>query len=86
MGKYEKFLSFILEGESDANIEFEDIRRLMLKLGFSERIKGSHHLFRKAGVSELINLQKSGNKAKAYHVRQIRKTVLEYKLRLEENV
>lgn len=53
----------ILLGESDANIDFDDLRRMLLWLGFDERVRGSHHIFRKQGVRELVNLQKEGNKA-----------------------
>jgi predicted RNA binding protein YcfA (HicA-like mRNA interferase family) len=28
----------------------------LLHLGFDERIRGSHHLFRKTSVEEMINL------------------------------
>lgn len=70
----------ILQGESDANINFEDLRRLLGWLGFQERIRGSHHIFRKQGVRELINLQKEGNKAKVYQVRQVRRIILRYGL------
>ena len=49
-------------------------------LGFQERIRGSHHIFRKQGVRELINLQKEGNKAKVYQVRQVRRIILRYGL------
>lgn len=49
-----------------------DLRELLLRLGFVERVSGGHHLFRRAGVRELINLQKEGNKAKPYQVRQVR--------------
>jgi predicted RNA binding protein YcfA (HicA-like mRNA interferase family) len=50
------------------------------RLGFEVRVRGSHHLFRKTGVEEKINLQKAGNKAKPYQVRQVRKVILNYKL------
>jgi predicted RNA binding protein YcfA (HicA-like mRNA interferase family) len=70
----------ILEGKSDANIPFDDLRRLLIGLGFEERTKGSHHIFRKEGVRELINLQKDGNKAKVYQVRQVRKVILRHGL------
>ncbi len=70
----------ILQGESDANIDFDDLRRLLGWLGFEERIRGSHHIFRKQGVRELINLQKEGNKAKVYQVRQVRRIILRYGL------
>jgi hypothetical protein len=37
-------------------------------------------MFRRAGVVEKINLQRDGNKAKVYQVRQVRAVVLKYKL------
>lgn len=49
-------------------------------LGFDKRVKGSHHLFRKAGVEEKINLQREGNNAKPYQVKQVRVVILKYKL------
>ncbi len=80
MDKYEKLLLRILRGVSDANIRFEDLRALLLHLGFEERIKSSHHIFRKAGIDERINLQREGSKAKVYQVRQVRALILTYKL------
>jgi predicted RNA binding protein YcfA (HicA-like mRNA interferase family) len=44
------------------------------------RTKGSHHIFRKEGVEEKINLQKEGAKAKPYQVRQVRNILVKYKL------
>lgn len=78
--KYEELRLRILQGESDANIDFDDLRRLLLRLGFEERIRGSHHIFRKQGVMDLVNLQQEGNKAKVYQVRQVRRTILRYGL------
>ncbi len=69
MGRYEKLLVQILQGASDTNIAFSDLRNLLKHLGFEERIRGSHHLFRKTGMEEKINLQKAGGKAKVYQVR-----------------
>ncbi len=80
MGKYEKFLFQILRATSDATIAFDDLRQLLLRLGFTERQRGSHHLFRKAGVEEKINLQRDGAKAKVYQVRQVRAVIVKYKL------
>ena len=70
----------ILSGRSDAGIRFDDLRSYLLQLGFAERVRGSHHVFRKEGVPELINLQRSGAHAKPYQVRQVRQTVLRYRL------
>ncbi len=80
MGKHEKLLSQILQGTSDANISFEDLCNLLKKLGFDERIRGSHHIFRKEGIIEKINLQRDGSKAKIYQVRQVRNVILKYNL------
>jgi hypothetical protein len=80
MGKYEKLVQKILGGRSDSNISFTDLRQLLLKIGFEERIRGSHHLFRKDGILEKINLQQDKSKAKSYQVRQVRSIILKYKL------
>ena len=50
------------------------------KFGFDERIKGSHHIFTKKGIEEIINIQPIGSKAKAYQVKQVRNLILKYKL------
>lgn len=59
----DKLLGKVLRGTSDANIPFEGLRRLLKTLGFSERIRGSHHIFYRQGVEEILNLQPKGNKA-----------------------
>ncbi len=79
MGKFEKILASILRGTSDANIRFSDLCRLLGQLGFDERIRGSHHIFTKNGVEEIINIQPLGSKAKIYQVKQIRGIILKYK-------
>jgi predicted RNA binding protein YcfA (HicA-like mRNA interferase family) len=80
MGTHGKLLWRILEGRADADIGFSDLRALLLHLGFEERTRGSHHIFRRADVEERINLQRQGNKAKPYQVRQVRAVVLRYRL------
>ena len=80
MGKYEKLLLRILSGTSDANIHFDDLCDLLKSYGFEVRIRGSHHMFRKEGVVEKINLQRDGNKAKPYQVKQVRNVIVKYKL------
>ena len=75
-----KTLRRLLSGASDAAIRFDDLCLLLESLGFEKRVKGSHHLFRKAGVEERINLQREGNNAKPYQVKQVRHVILKYKL------
>jgi len=71
MTKYNKLLTRILSKQSDANIRFDDLRTLLIRLGFQKRSRGSHHVFVKDGVAELINLQREGHLAKPYQVRTI---------------
>jgi len=60
---------------SSASLGFEH-----LKLGFGERIRGSHHIFSRDGVEEILNLQPKGSKAKPYQVKQVRHVILKYRL------
>ena len=80
MSKYEKLLIQILRGASDANISFDGLCQLLRHLGFDERIRGSHHIFTREGVEEILNLQPLGSKAKAYPVKQVRGVILKYRL------
>lgn len=80
MAKYENIIRKILDGLSDSNIKFNDVRNLLLHLGFEERIRGGHHIFRKSGINEKINLQRDGNQAKPYQIKQVRNILLTYKL------
>ncbi len=47
---------------------------------FDERIRGSHHIFAKEGVEEILNIQPKGAQAKPYQVKQVRVVILKYKL------
>ena len=74
------FCQRLLEGRSDANIRFSDLRALLLRLGFAERVSGSHHIFRRAGAPDRINLQRQGGQAKPYQARQVRSVIIRYEL------
>lgn len=80
-----KTLENILRGASDANIFFDDLRRALQHLGFDERIHGSHHIFSREGVAEILNLQPKGNKAKPYQVKQVRHVILKHRMGGEPN-
>ena len=80
MNRDDNLLQRILSGRSDANIRFDDLRVLLLGLGFAERVRGSHHIFRKDGVRERINLQRDGSHAKPYPVRQVRQSIVRHRL------
>jgi hypothetical protein len=83
MARREATMRLIIDGRSDSNIGFDDLCGLLRSLGFQERTRGSHHIFGRAGVDELVNLQRDGAKAKTYQVRQVRAVILKYNLRHE---
>lgn len=76
MSRPAKTLEKVLRGTSDTSIAFADLRGLLRHLGFEERVKGSHHIFTREGVLEMINLQPKGSKSKPYQVRQVRDIVV----------
>ena len=80
MNRHERLLQRIFGGRSDANIRFSELRALMRSLGFDERIRGSHHVYRKEGLAEKVNLQRDDGNAKPYQIRQLRRVLLKYKL------
>ena len=80
MSRFEKLIIKLLSANADQNFDFHDLIRILEATGFSERIKGSHHIFTKENVEEIINLQPRGNKAKPYQVKQVRELLLKYKL------
>ena len=80
MSKLEKILNKTLLGRLDKNFRFDDLCWLLKQFGFEERIKGSHHIFTKDDIEEIINIQPKGNKAKPYQVKQVRNLIFKYKL------
>ena len=78
MGKHARLLRTILSGQADAGIDFSALRQLLKRLGFAERIKGSHHIYTREDATEILNLQPRGRKAKPYQVRQVRNIFLKY--------
>ncbi|MBI4460028.1 MAG: type II toxin-antitoxin system HicA family toxin [Acidobacteria bacterium] len=76
MGRTDKLLEQVLRGTSDAAISFDGLCRLLLRLGFDQRVRGSHHIFVRDGVEEILNLQPRGTKAKPYQVKQVRHVIL----------
>ena len=82
--KHEKLVQKILSGRQDASVLFSEAVSLLQRLGFSLRIKGSHHIFFREGVKELINIQPDGSKAKPYQVKQIRDLIVKYQLEVND--
>ncbi len=80
MSKYNKLFIQIMSGNSDNNVEFSDLQKILTILGFVVRIKGDHFIYFRDGVDEIINIQPKGNKAKPYQVKQVRNIILKYRL------
>jgi hypothetical protein len=80
MSQFEKLLFKLLGGKSDNNFIFDEICNLLKRLEFESRVKGSHFIFYKKGIDEIINIQNLNGKAKPYQVKQIRNLIIKYKL------
>lgn len=54
----------------------------MLRLSkvLEQILRGSHHIFTRTGVDEIVNLQPKGSKAQSYQVRQVRQLIVKYNL------
>nr|WP_205678884.1 hypothetical protein [Aquisphaera insulae] len=80
MSKVSKTLERVLRGTGDAGIRFDDTCSLRLHLGFTERIRGDHHMFTRDGVAEILNLQPHGAQAKAHQIKQVRGVIVSHGL------
>jgi predicted RNA binding protein YcfA (HicA-like mRNA interferase family) len=70
MSQHDKILLKILSGLSDTDISFSELCNVLKYLSFEERINGSHHIFYKDGIKEILNLQPKDSKAKPYQIKQ----------------
>ena len=76
-----KLLKKVQSGQVQG-VSFADFCQLMDKLGFQLRQRGSHHIYSREGVAEIVNLQPNGKEAKAYQVRQVIDLIEQYGLTL----
>jgi len=79
----QKLLKKVLAGSQ--NVRFDEMVMLAEAFGFrSARVSGSHHIFVRSGVRELVNLQNVKGQAKPYQIRQFLRIVERYNLKLED--
>jgi hypothetical protein len=79
----EKLLSRLLAG-GVRNVDFDDLIRLLQAVGFTEvRGRGSHRVFSREGVVEILTLQEVRGEAKPYQVRQVIALIRQYNLDVE---
>jgi len=84
MSRIKKAVSKILEGRSDASFNFDDLCFVLERAGFTRRSgKGSHRIFFRDGVDEIVNIQPKGGQAKPYQVKQVRELLLKYQFDFE---
>jgi predicted RNA binding protein YcfA (HicA-like mRNA interferase family) len=78
-----KLLKKIIDGSK--NIRFSDMVDLVRGFGFElARTEGSHHIFFRPDIPELVNLQSVKGQAKPYQMRQFLKLVEKHNLKLED--
>ena len=76
-----KVYDSVISGKSDNNIGYSDFQNLIVNLGFKyQRQKGSHTMYYNSEINEFMNIQRDGNKAKAYQVEQLRTAILKHNL------
>ena len=75
MPTIKKIYADVLRGQSDHNLRFSDLKRLLDALGFKCSVRGNHFIYRRDDTP-IINIQPENGKAKAYQVRQIREIII----------
>ena len=65
------------------NVRFGDFVSLIEAFGFSRsRSDGSHNIFKKADVQEIINIQNANGEAKPYQIKQFLSLIERYNLKI----
>lgn len=82
MSKWDRFRQRLLSKQADNNIDFADLCHYVEMLGFATHPDndGSHNVYGKEGIVEIINLQPDKSSAKSYQVRQVRNLIVKYSL------
>jgi predicted RNA binding protein YcfA (HicA-like mRNA interferase family) len=63
------------------SLTFKELQQLAHLAGFQlKRVRGSHHVYTRKGIAEIINIQPKGKMAKPYQVRQVVNLIDQYDL------
>ncbi|MBI4837930.1 MAG: type II toxin-antitoxin system HicA family toxin [Nitrospirae bacterium] len=82
MSKIEKFFVGIKNNPQD--VRFDEICRLAELFGFKYKGgKGSHKVYGRKGIHEILNFQNVSGMAKPYQVRQFLKIIEDYNLTMK---
>lgn len=83
MSKIEKLFTRIKNNPQ--NVRFEEICKLAGYFGFKYKGgKGSHKVYSKKGIPEILNFQNVRGKVKPYQVRQFLRIIEDYNLAFKE--
>lgn len=83
MSKTEKLFDKVKNNPQD--IRFDEICKLAEIFGFRYKGgKGSHKVYSKKGITEILNFQNVRGKAKPYQVKQFLKIIEEHNLTIKE--
>lgn len=81
--KKRKLLEKIIAGSK--NVQFSEMETLIKAFGFTlARVSGSHHIYNRADIPEIINIQNRKGQVPTYQVRQFLSLIEQYNLSLEE--
>ncbi len=84
MTKKQKLLAKALQGSK--NIAFADAVALVEAFGFRlARVSGSHHIYTRVDIPEMVNLQEVDGKVKPYQLKQFLALVEQHNLELESD-
>ena len=79
-----KLLKKVLSGSK--NIRFGEMVTLVEAFGFQRmRVSGSHHIFERPEVPEIVNLQDRKGKAIPYQIKQFLELIEQYNIQLGED-
>ena len=79
-----KLLKKVLSGSK--NIRFGEMVTLVEAFGFQRmRVRGSHHIFERPEVPEIVNLQDRKGKAIPYQIKQFLELIEQYNLQLGDD-
>lgn len=82
MGKPERLFAKLKNNPQD--VRFDEIYKLAEAFGFRYKGgKGSHKMYSKKGIPEILNFQNVRGKAKPYQVKQFLKLIEDYNLTMK---
>ena len=84
MSKKDKLLASVMSGKQDKSLLFANLCKLLDIMEFEGRTKGSHHIYFKENIEEIVNIQPDGNLAKPYQVEQVRNLINKYGLEIKK--